>query len=377
MDRVSGQYGLGRRSFLAWLAMSAAARGQANPTGYDWQGVSRVVAIGDVHGDKDALTAVLRMAALIDSSDRWTGGTTHVVQVGDVPARGPQTRRALDLLMRLEREALAAGGRVHALIGNHETGFMRGDLRNVVPAEFEEFRTADSEKRLQAAYDREVEALRRRGEWPVTATARDAFRSSWFERHPPGWVEHREAFAPMGTYGSWIRRNNAIVKVNDTLFVHGGISPKYAATRPSTINDGIRGELAQSPDSPAPMTEEVASPLRYRGLAEDEDKAPDSHVERVLAAQGVRRIVIGHTVTRTAILPRYNARVVNVDIGLSRFYGRPPACLVLEGPSAYVWHRQTKIEFPEPGTANDTAYLRAVVAADEPPSPVTELLRGR
>ena len=82
------------------------------------------------------------------------------------------------------------------------------------------------------------------------------------------------------------------------------------------------------------MPEEVASPLRYRGLAEDEDKAPDSHVERVLAAQGVRRIVIGHTVTRTAILPRYNARVVNVDIGLSRFYGRPPACLVLEGPSA-------------------------------------------
>jgi calcineurin-like phosphoesterase family protein len=368
---------LGRRCFLAWLAMSAAARGQTNTTGYDWQGVNRVVAIGDVHGDKDALTAVLRMAALIDSSDRWIGGTTHVVQVGDVPARGPQTRQALDLLMRLEREALAAGGRVHALIGNHEAGLMQGDLRNVLPAEFEEFRTADSEKRLQAAYDREVEALRRRGEWRATATAAAAFRTSWFERHPPGWVEHREAFAPMGTYGSWIRRNNAIVKVNDTLFVHGGISPKYVATRPSTINDGIRGELAQPLGSPAPLTEEVASPLRYRGLAEDEVKAPVSHVERVLAAQGVRRIVIGHTVTRTAILPRYNARVVNVDIGLSRFYGRPPACLVLEGRSAYVWHRQTKIEFPEPGTADDTAYLRAVVAADEPPSPVTELLLGR
>ena len=69
--------------------------------------------------------------------------------------------------------------------------------------------------------------------------------------------------------------------------------------------------------------------------------------------------------------------MVNVDIGLSRFYGRPPACLVLEGPSAYVWHRQTKIEFPAPGTADDTAYLRAVVAADEAPSPVTELLRWR
>jgi hypothetical protein len=357
--------------------MSAVARGQTNTTGSDWQGVSRVVAVGDVHGDKDALAAVLRMAGLIDSSYTWVGGTAHVVHIGDVPARGPQTRQALDLLMRLEREALAAGGRLHALIGNHESGFMRGDLRNVVPAEFGEFRTADSEKRLQAAYDREVTAMQRRGEWPTTATARDAFRNSWFERHPPGWVEHREAFAPAGIYGAWIRRNKAIVKINDTLFVHGGISPMYAVRSPSTINDGIRAELARPPDSPAPMTEEIASPLRYRGLAEDEDKAPDSHVERVLAAQGVRRIVIGHTVTLTAILPRYNARVINVDIGLSRFYGRPPACLVLEGPSAYVWHRQTKIEFPEPGTADDTAYLSAVVAADEPPSPVTELLRGR
>ena len=368
---------LGRRSFLAWLAMSAAARGQPNTIGYDWQGISRVVAIGDVHGDKDALIAVLRMAGLIDSGDRWIGGTTHVVQMGDVPARGPQTRQALDLVMRLEQEALAAGGMVHVLIGNHDAGVMRGDLRNVLPAEFEEFRTADSEKRAQAAYDREVAALQRRGEWPATATARDAFRQSWFDRHPPGRVEHGEAFAPTGTYGSWILRNNAIVKVNDTLFVHGGISPKYAATPPSTINDRIRGELAQPPDSPAPLTEEVASPVRYRGLAEDEDQAPDSHVERVLAAQGVRRIVIGHTVTRTAILPRYNARVVNVDIGLSRFYGRPPACLVLDGPTAYVWHRQTKIPFPDPGTADDSAYLRAVVAADEPPSPVAELLRGR
>src|SRR5262245_38566625 len=105
--------------------MSAVARGQSATTGYDWQGVSRVVAIGDLHGDKDALIAVLRMASLIDSGDRWTGGTTHVVQMGDVPARGPQTRQALDLLMRLEQEALAAGGRVHALIGNHEAGIMR------------------------------------------------------------------------------------------------------------------------------------------------------------------------------------------------------------------------------------------------------------
>jgi hypothetical protein len=367
---------LGRRSFLAWLALSAAARAQNATPGYDWQGVSRVVAIGDVHGDKDALASVLRLAGLIDANERWSGGAAHVVQVGDVPARGTQTRQAFDLLMRLQAEALAAGGRVHALIGNHEAGAMNGDPRNVLPEEFAAFRTADSGKRLQAAYDREVAALRRRGEWPATAAARDAFRASWFESHPPGWAEHREAFAPAGTYGSWIRRNNAIVRVNDTLFVHGGISPKYAATPPQTINDTIRRELAQPPGSAVPLWDEVAGPLRYRGLAEDDDRAPDAHVDRVLAAQNVRRIVIGHTVTQTAILPRYQARVVNVDLGLSRFYGRPPACLVLEGRSAYVWHRQTKIEFPEPGAADHTAYLKAVIAADDQPSPVSRLLSG-
>jgi hypothetical protein len=368
---------LGRRAFLAWLAASAAARGQATAPGYDWQQVSRVIAIGDVHGDKDALAAVLRMAGLLDADERWIGGAAHVVQVGDVPARGPQTRQALDLLMRLETEALAAGGRVHALIGNHEAGVMHGDLRNVLPAEFESFRTAESGPRLQAAYDREVAALRRSGEWPAGAAAREGFRKSWFERHPPGWAEHREAFAPTGTYGAWILRNNAIVRLNDTLFVHGGISPKYATTPPPTINQTIRSELAQSRGPATPLWDEIAGPLRYRGLAEDEDRAPDAHVDNVLAAHGVRRIVIGHTVTQTAILPRYQARVVNVDLGLSRFYGRPPACLVLEGRSAYVWHRQTKIEFPEPGTTDVTAYLKAVIAADDQPSPVARLLAAR
>ena len=58
---------LDRRSFLAWLAMSApmsaVVRGQSqsNTPGYDWQNISRVVAIGDIHGERDALVAVLRM----------------------------------------------------------------------------------------------------------------------------------------------------------------------------------------------------------------------------------------------------------------------------------------------------------------------------
>ena len=65
---------------LAWLlvfllASACAARAS-------WQGVDRVVAIGDVHGDYDGLVTLLRQAELVDASDTWSGGQSHLVQLG-------------------------------------------------------------------------------------------------------------------------------------------------------------------------------------------------------------------------------------------------------------------------------------------------------
>src|SRR4051812_2504520 len=81
-----------------------------------WTGIERVVAVGDVHGDHDQFLAVLRFAGLIDDQATWTGGKAHLVQTGDVLDRGPDSRKSMDFLIRLEAEALRSGGRVHALI---------------------------------------------------------------------------------------------------------------------------------------------------------------------------------------------------------------------------------------------------------------------
>ena len=362
-------YRTNRRTFLASFAGALLLRLQARQD--DWQGIARVVAIGDVHGDKDALASVLRMAGVMDANERWIGGATHVVQLGDVPSRGPQTRKALDLLMRLEPQALDAGGKLHALIGNHDSGVIIGDLRSVLPEEYEEFRTADSEDRLRKAYQDDVALLRKQNALPSDI---ESFRTSWFDRHPPGWVEHREAFAPNGRYGSWIRRNKVVIRINDSLFVHGGISPKYASTSRATLNAAIQQELANFAGQLPPMCMELAGPLLYRGLSDEEVAAPLSHVDSVLNNHRVRRVIVGHTVTQTAILPRYDGRVIDVDIGLSRFYGRPPACLVQEGRDLHVLHRGVRIPFPGPGRVEYREYLRAVEAADEKPSPVTRML---
>src|SRR5437764_931978 len=229
-----------RRTFLIGnLALAATSPDSQD----DWQGIQRVVAVGDIHGDKDAFVAVLRMAGIIDDQERWIAGTTHLVQVGDIPARGPQTREAFDFIMRLEKEAASASGKVHALIGNHDAGVIYGDLRNTLPAEYGEFRTADSEARLQKALDDELALRQREGRLPASAAEVEGVKKLWLAEHPPGFVEHREAFGPHGPYGSWIRRNNAIVRINATLFVHGGISPKYASNSRSALNQTIRGEL--------------------------------------------------------------------------------------------------------------------------------------
>jgi metallophosphoesterase superfamily enzyme len=130
---------MSRRGFLAATCALAARAAGAAEVQDTWEGVGRVVAIGDVHGDKDAFVAVLKMAGMIDAQERWIGEQAHLVQVGDVPARGPQTRQAFDLLMKLEAQAAAAGGKVHAIIGNHDAGVIYGDLRHITPEEFREF----------------------------------------------------------------------------------------------------------------------------------------------------------------------------------------------------------------------------------------------
>jgi len=362
-----------RRTLLAGGMCSLAG---AQSSQDEWKGVERVVAVGDIHGDRDALAAVLQMAGIVDDSGRWVGGRSHVVQIGDVPARGPHTRAAFDLLMRLEPEALSAGGKLHPLIGNHDAGNMYGDLRNIQPEEYGGFREEGSEERLAKAFEEELTSLRKAGQFPTRAEDFEYFKKTWFERHPPGFVEHRAAFGPAGKYGSWIRRNQAVIRINDTLFLHGGISPKYARKTRADMNSTIQWELQDPSRLPPGMSTDPLGPLWYRGLAEDEEKPLEAHLQAVLRFHGVNRMVIGHAVTRTAILPRFGGRVIDIDLGLSRFYGRPPACLVIEGGPPYVLHRGARIPLPgaKPGDFED--YCRAVIAADVQPSPVEKLLQN-
>lgn len=359
----------GGRILLA--ALCANAFGRLAPADDTWSAPVRVVAVGDVHGDFDALVAVLRDASLVDEKLKWTGARAHLVQTGDRLDRGGASRKVMDLLIRLEKEAAKAGGRVHSLTGNHETMNMLGDLRYVVPEEFAAFQGPDSVHYRDEQIERVVKGRRDRGELPPTAAERRALE----EQFPLGWVEHRLAFAPKGTYGGWIARANAVIKVGDALFLHGGLSPKYADFSLADLNERVRREMAEPDRMTALLSQDPEGPLWYRGLALG---GPEllPHVEAVLARHGVKRIVIGHTPTEGLVLPRYGGRVVQIDVGLARAYGGPPAALVLEEGKAVALHRGRKLPLPEADGEPLVAYVREV-AALEPESAKLKALLSR
>lgn len=331
-----------------------------------FSGVERIVAVGDVHGDYEQFVTVLRQSGVIDGKSRWAGGRTHLVQLGDVPDRGPDSRKVMELLMALAPQAQKAGGRVHALIGNHEAMNVLGDLRYVAPGEYEAFRSPNSGKLQERAWQVLSDSTRRKD---------GTYKTQWFAEHPLGWVEQRMAFEGNGRYASWIREHNAAVRINEYLFLHGGIGPKYVDTTLAAINAGVRAVLsATTAPAEGNIAEDPEGPLWYRGLVTGDEQELSAHVDSVLHRFGVAHVVVGHSVTPGVILPRFSGRVIGVDVGLSAVYGGPAAALVIEGAKVFAMHRGTRIALPLGGDL--MPYLEAAAALDPTPSRLRQYVEG-
>lgn len=82
--------------------------------------MTSVYVVGDVHGHYQNIVAALVQAGLITSSLAWSGSDSHLWFVGDFCDRGPDGVPAIDLAMRLQDEAMAHGGKVDAILGNHD-----------------------------------------------------------------------------------------------------------------------------------------------------------------------------------------------------------------------------------------------------------------
>lgn len=351
---------------LTLLAAPGLARAESS-----WTGVERIVVIGDLEGDYEKFTDMLRTAGLIDARGDWTGGRAHLVQLGDIPDRGPNSRMVMDHLMRLEPQAERAGGQVHALIGNHEAMNVEGDLRYVHPGEYAAFADRNS-RRLRDTYYRQTQDWLRANPPPTGVPTFDAaFRAQWEAEHPLGYVEHRQAWAPTGRYGRWIASHNSVIRINDILFLHAGIGPTYLPAERDAMNDAVRGALNGQPDPAfADILTAQDGPLWYRGLSLNEEAAEEPHLAALLARHGVSRIIVGHTKRAATVLPRFGGRVIITDIARRANYADPHAFLIIENGMLTTIHRGHRVPLNVSNQAETCAYLDAILALEPEQTPL-------
>lgn len=307
---------------LLWAAAPPAAPRLEDAVPDTFEGVARVVAVGDVHGDVEALKDVLRLAGLIDEKGKWSGGKAHLVQTGDIADRAPHTRDSYELLRRLEGEALAAGGRVHVLLGNHEVMNMLGDLRYVTPEELASY--ADQSPTPDA---------------PGT---------------PRGLAGHAVAFGPDGRYGRWLRTRPAVLRIDGTLFMHGGLQPGVPARTLAELNRWVRQDLF--PGNPPGGGTDQLGPLWFRGYAKDPEPQWSEGLDEALRRFGAKRMVMGHTTTADGrIGVRFGGKTLFIDTGLSTGYGRHLAALEIRGDRLTAIYPEGRVELLAPAVKSTPA----------------------
>lgn len=352
--------------FSALLALALPRVDAAEEIPYAWTGIDRVVAVADLHGDYDRFVFILihPQVGLIDQDLRWIGGEAHLVQLGDVLDRGPDARKIFELLMRLEKEAAAAGGMVHTLLGNHEEMNITGialDYPNYVTVEqFVSFLPEGHRKAREAEYIKALPAAeRRRAEIEGLDIATDdglaAFwRRIMAEKRPEDMRAYVLGFNE--AVGDWLLRKNSIIKINGVIYVHGGVNEALSKWPLREINTVMRSELAYFQSimrDPRRVTRafkpklvyDPDSPLWFRGLAEKKDI--QAEVDRILANLDAKAMVIGHnysnfrggastSLTRD-IVARFEDKVWIMDTGISGSYGGIPSALIHEGGVFRVW----------------------------------------
>jgi hypothetical protein len=302
------------------------------------QTTARIVAVGDVHGAFDKFVTILREAGVIDNRRRWIGKNTILVQTGDVLDRGPDSREAMDLLRRLESDAERAGGKVYALLGNHEVMRMLNQRNYVSAAEFEKFRSPDAEQLRERAWEIVSKLAAEQTKKAGQEFDERAFRKLFLQDNPLGGVEMQIAFAASGDYGKWLREHDAMVKINGIVFLHGGISPPVAALGCAAINAQVRGELKLPGLPPEPEKALITSPdgpLWYRGLVDGNPAIGASDVDAILKQLGARAIVVGHTAAPDyKIRASFDGKIIQIDTGMlggTFFPGGAPSALEIAG----------------------------------------------
>jgi hypothetical protein len=259
----------------------AARAPEIQPHTYD--DVPRIFVVSDIHGEYQAFVDLLVNARIVDADLHWRWGAGHLVVDGDVFDRGDRVTECLWLIHRLEREAIRAGGRVHFVLGNHEIMVIWGDLRYV------------NQKYLGG--------IARRTK-----------------------IMYQDLYGPHMELGRWLRTKHSAIRLNDILFVHGGIGPHVVEAGLGLEDINVQAREYLDLRSYQIMFDETpifwyssGGPFWYRGYHRSSEgsytHATHDEVETILEYYGAHAVVVGHTEVEQ-VEGLYDGRVFAIDVPL-------------------------------------------------------------
>ena len=239
--------------------------------------VKNIAALSDIHGQYDLAIKLLKNNKIIDKNLNWNYGKGHLVIVGDIFDRGNKVNEMLWLVYNLENQARKKGGKVHFLLGNHEYMVLHQDVRYIN----EKYKTTTS--LLNLPYD--------------------------------------ELYSNKTVLGRWLRSKPTIIKINNSVFVHGGISKDFLAQREfniEAINEVMRKSIdrTKSEMKSTNFYDEYygkKSLIWYRGYFTDH--LADTEISDILHQVNSDHIVVGHC-SNEEVVQLFDGKIYGVDSSL-------------------------------------------------------------
>jgi hypothetical protein len=232
-----------------------------------------IFVVSDIEGNFYAFHKLLTANKIIDNNCNWSFGKGHLVLVGDFVDRGLNVTQCLWLIYKLEQQAIAQGGNVHFVIGNHELMNLKG---NTVHVRTKYKKLAN---KLKLNYSTDLYGLN-------------------------------------SELGRWLRTKNCITKIGNLLFMHAGISKEYLDLHLSIekTNQIVRDNIDFiSTDTISKIVNGADSPFWSREMGHGQSSGTSKILSEAKKYYNFSALIIGHS-TVFDIYQQYDNSLINVDV---------------------------------------------------------------
>ena len=202
----------------------------------------RIIVIGDLHGDWNKTIQILKLSNVINDKNKWIGGDTIVVQLGDQVDRcrldngechlkgatfndEASDLKILFFLTELHNQAQKKGGAVYSILGNHELMNVDSKMNYVSRKNILQFSKKNLKKKQKFKKKVSIKYLKKYISEDVPEFSSE-IEEEMIEK---GMDNRKKLFSPGNPIANFLACTRKMVLViGSNLFAHAGIIPEIA-----------------------------------------------------------------------------------------------------------------------------------------------------